>query len=77
MALESDPYSSAQRLLPGYPAWINDEQEAKRVASYQLYEDIYWTVPDTFRLIQRGSDADPIYIPSGRIIVRNVASLHG
>ncbi len=72
MALESDPYSSAQRLLPGYPAWINDEQEAKRVASYQLYEDIYWTVPDTFKLIQRGSDADPIYIPSGRIIVETL-----
>lgn len=37
--------------------------------SYELYEKIYWNVPDTFRLVARGTEDKPIYIPSGKTIV--------
>jgi hypothetical protein len=63
------PYDSIKRLInaAAIPSWIN-EYDALRIASYQQYEDIYWTEPDTFKLTQRGNEANPIYIPSGRII---------
>lgn len=37
--------------------------------SYELYEKIYWNVPETFRLVARGTEDKPIYVPSGKIIV--------
>lgn len=40
--------------------------------SYSLYEQIYWTVPQAFKLQQRGDDANPIYIPAGRVIVETL-----
>lgn len=72
MPNEFDQYSSAKPLLAGYPAWIADEQEQKRIAAYQLYEQIYWTVPETFKLLQRGQETQPIYIPSGKTIVETL-----
>src|SRR3546814_3832626 len=38
--------------------------DGQRVASYDAYESIYWNAPDTFKLVQRGTDADPIYVRS-------------
>lgn len=63
------PYSSAMRLVKAndVPKWLN-EYDAQRLASYKLYEDIYWTNPNTFKLTQRGTEENPIYVPSGRII---------
>ncbi len=37
--------------------------------SYTLYEDIYWNVPDSFKLVMRGDDESPIYLPTARKIV--------
>lgn len=51
------------------PSWILNELEQERVFSYQLYEQIYWGVPDTFKLVARGTEDKPIYLPSGRKIV--------
>lgn len=73
MANVSTPYSGAKKLIntADIPTWMN-EYDAARVASYQLYEDIYWTNPLTFKLQQRGKDESPIYIPSGRVIVNTM-----
>lgn len=67
------PYTGAKRLIPvsGIPNWMN-EYDATRIASYSLYEDIYWTEPQTFKLQQRGKEENPIYVPSGRIIVNTM-----
>jgi hypothetical protein len=51
------------------PRWIPDELDRKRVASYQIYEQIYWNVPTTFKLVARGTEDKPIYIPTARTIV--------
>lgn len=62
------PYSTAQPLYTATPQWMS-EMDAQRVMSYQVYEQIYWNVPQTFKLEARGTDASPIYIPTGRTIV--------
>lgn len=72
MPIEFDQFSTAKPLLSGYPAWINDEFEQKRIAAYQLYEQIYWNVPESFKLVQRGDETSPIYIPNGKIIVETM-----
>lgn len=48
------------------PAWVADSVDKTRIAAYALYEQIYRGVPDAFELVQRGTDSDPIYIPSAR-----------
>ena len=72
MMADSTPYSTAKKMLGRLPDYVGDEIERERVAAYALYEDIYWCVPDTFRITQRGSNADPIYLPSGRQIVETL-----
>lgn len=62
------PYSTAVPLLGTPPTWMTPI-DAQRILSYQLYEQIYWNVPDTFKLQMRGSDAHPIYIPTARTII--------
>lgn len=70
---DSTPYDSAKRLInaSAIPPWMND-YDGLRYASYDLYENIYWTEPGTFRLQQRGNDENAIYVPSGRIITNTI-----
>lgn len=67
-----DPYSTARPLIRGYPAWLGDTQEQARIASYTLYEQIYWTIPEAFKLVSRGKEDKPIYIPAGKTIVETL-----
>jgi hypothetical protein len=63
------PYSTAKPLFSGSaPSWVPDS-ERDRVQTYRLYEELYWTHLETFRIYQRGSDTPPIYIPNPRIVV--------
>ncbi len=68
------PYSTATPLLSpaARQAWIPDEEQ-ERIASYLLYEQLYWNSPDTFLLVTRGTDELPVYVPNGRIIVNTLA----
>lgn len=61
------PYSTARPLMPALDTWVS-EYDAMRIASYMLYERIYWNVPETFELSRRGSSSLPIYVPNGRVI---------
>lgn len=40
-----------------------------RIQAYSLYEDFYYNRPETFRVLQRGEDAEPVYIPTAKKIV--------
>lgn len=51
------------------PTWVPWLIDRERVFSYQAYEEIYWGIPDTFKLVARGTEDKPIYLPSGRKIV--------
>lgn len=62
------PYSTAKAFFGPQQTWITPE-DAERIAAYQLYEAIYRNVPDAFKIIQRGTEQNPIYVPSGKTIV--------
>lgn len=66
--LAYDPYSTIEPYYTNIPEWTK-EQDAKRIAAYSLYEQMYWNVPDTFKVQLRGSNATPIYIPEAKTIV--------
>lgn len=66
---DQTPYSTAKPLLGAKPAYVADPMEAERIAAYALYEAMYWGVPGTFKLEQRGTNTSPIYIPAGRQVV--------
>lgn len=69
MAGDITPYSTAVPLLGKLPDYLADEVERQRIAAYALYESMYWNLPGTFKVSQRGSNADPIYVPAARQIV--------
>jgi len=55
-------------LIPSYV----DGEDKSRIFAYDLYESIYWTAPESFKLTMRGQEGQPLYIPSGRKIVDTV-----
>lgn len=63
------PYSTGAFMFGPKPTWIPDPLDVQRIQSYQLYEQVYWNVPDVFKITMRGANDAPIYIPSGRTIV--------
>jgi len=63
------PYSTSVELHGQKPTWIPDELDIQRISSYQTYEQIYWNVPDVFKVALRGSNDQPIYMPTARTIV--------
>jgi hypothetical protein len=69
---EYTPYSTLTDLFPTAPTWPPNTIDQQRVLSYELYENIYWTVPAVFRLSMRGTEDKPIYVPSGRTIVETI-----
>jgi hypothetical protein len=62
------PYSTVVPYLGAAPTFLSG-QDAQRILSYQIYEQIYWNVPETFKLVVRGTENSPIYIPSARTII--------
>lgn len=64
-------FATAEPLLKGYPQWVGEE-DAHRIAAYQLYEQIYKNVPGTFELVSRGAEDKPIYIPAAKVIVETL-----
>lgn len=62
-------YATVAPFLTTLPSWIGNDSDAQRIAAYQLYENMYWNTPDTYKLVQRGSESKPVYIPCPRIIV--------
>jgi hypothetical protein len=71
MPVQFDQWSTTRPLIAGYPQWVKDPDRT-RIAAYQTFEMVYWNVPEIFKLIQRGSDAKPIYIPTARQIVETL-----
>lgn len=69
MATAFTPYSTGAEFFGTKPSWIPDELDILRIQSYQAYEEIYWNVPDTFKVSLRGTNTLPIYVPSARTII--------
>lgn len=64
------PYSTLEYFFPGNkPTWIQNPLDQQRIMSYQVYEQIYWNTPTTFKLVYRGQEDKPIYVPTARTII--------
>lgn len=62
------PYSGVASMLGTLPSWM-DAADGQRHEAYTKYEQMYWNAPDTYKLVQRGTDTKPLYIPSARVII--------
>lgn len=72
------PYSTVGDFATGAkPSWIPDDLDIERIMSYQTYEQMYWNVPDTFKISLRGTNDLPIYIPASRTIIDTTARYYG
>lgn len=61
------PYSTAVA-FSATPAWIPG-LDAERIVAYQLYEQIWDSVQGTFAAITRGTEDEPIYLPTPKTII--------
>lgn len=62
------PYATAKPFFGVLPTYVMPD-DAARLGAYQLYESMYRNVPDAFKIVQRGTDANPIYIPSAKTLI--------
>lgn len=70
------PYSTALPFLSGdIPTWLN-EYDAQRLASYDLYDDLYDNSPVTQHLLRGDNDA-PIFVPTVKRIVNTLSRFVG
>ncbi len=67
------PYSTIKPLIGDDLGQWAPELDRDRVASYQKYDEIYWSHTDAFKLTQRGDDEHPIYVPNPKMIVDTTA----
>jgi hypothetical protein len=49
-------------------SWLSGD-DAVRLGAYAVYESLYRNVPGAFKLVQRGDEQNPIYLPSARTII--------
>lgn len=66
--MDLTPYSSVKPLMGPLDQWLTVE-DAERLQAYAVYEAIYRNVPQAFKLVQRGDEQNPIYLPSARTII--------
>lgn len=62
------PYSTVRSLMGPLDSWLGAD-DAIRLGAYATYEAIFKNVPDAFKLIQRGNETNPIYLPNARTLV--------
>lgn len=66
--MDLTPYSTAKPLMGPLDSWLSGE-DAERIAAYQIYDSIYRNVPQAFKLVQRGDEHNPIYLPSAKTVI--------
>lgn len=54
------------------PSWAANDADKYRIFAYELYDKIFWNVPETFRIVQRGTESSPVYLPSARTIINAI-----
>lgn len=65
-------WSTTRPFISGYPDWVPEEDQ-ERIASYALYDQMYWNWDQAFKLVRRGDDEHPIFIPNPRKVVDTTA----
>lgn len=57
----------------GLPSWVTDDYNKQRLGSYDFFDSLYNNSPDQFRLLIRGDNDNPIYVPSAKRIINTFA----
>jgi len=50
------------------PTWVPEEDQ-ERLASYSIYDQVYWNWDKALKVMLRGTQTQPLLIPSARMIV--------
>lgn len=66
------PYAAANAGAGWY-----DEYDRQRLLSYNLYDDLYNNDPSAYRLLLRGTNDKPIYVPTASKLIRSLARYVG
>lgn len=69
MGYNKKQYDAAETFLATKDDNITDAGDQKRIAAYDLYENLYINSSKTLELVLRGEDTAPILMPSGKKIV--------
>lgn len=77
MATAFTPYSTGAEFFGTKPTWIPDELDIARILSYQTYEEMYYNVPDIFKVSLRGTNALPLYVPAARTVIDTTHRYYG
>ena len=64
-------YSTVVPFIGTKPGWV-DTADQERIASYQIYEEMYWSSESGFQTVMRGDNDSPIMMPTGRTLVNTV-----
>ena len=72
------PYATAMPYVVAASAggWT-DEYDRQRLLSYDLYDDLYNNDPSAYRLLLRGTNEKPIYVPTAAKLIRSLARYVG
>jgi hypothetical protein len=76
MASES-PYQTIIPLVGSLPSWVTDKEDQERLASYDVYDDMFHNNPDTYALVLRGTDDQPVLIPTAKSVINNMSRYVG
>lgn len=71
------PYATAMPYVTGAPAGWTDEYDAQRLLSYNLYDDLFNNDPSQYKLMLRGTNEQPIYVPTAKKIINSLARYVG
>lgn len=70
-------YTTVLPLSAGLPGWVSDNMDKQRLASYDVYDDMYHNNPETFTLMLRGVDDQPILVPTAKSVIKTMSRYVG
>jgi hypothetical protein len=78
MADLQTPYATAMPyVVSASSAGWTDEYDRQRLLSYNLYDDLFANDPSQYRMLLRGSNDKPIYVPTAKKLIKSLARYVG
>ena len=78
MADLQTPYATAMPyVVASASAGWTDTYDTQRLLSYNLYDDLYNNDPTAYKLLLRGSNDKPIYVPTAAKLIKSLARYVG
>ena len=69
MPFNAKQYEIGQPFFGAADGNIVAEMDRLRIQAYNLYDDLYWNNHTSLKIVLRGEDSLPIYLPSGKKII--------